>query len=378
MSVELQKLGSTINFSNGLNSMNVNVQCLKKNLDKTIDLLQERLFNPKFTAEAFDRLQKQALEGFKQMKSQPATIATEVYNKLSYGPHNILGMSDNGTEYTIRNLTLADVQKYYDEYMTTQGTKVVVVGDVTETEILPKLAFLDKLPNKKINLPKPEAVPAVDKTKIFLVDVPKGAQTEFRVGYVTGLKYDATGDYYKAGLMNFALGGSFNSRLNMNLREDKGWTYGARSSFSGDEYSGNYTFSSGIRADATDSALIETIKDIRDYAEKGITEEELTFTKNAIGQRDALQYETGVQKAGFIRRILDYNLPGNFVQQQNNILAGMTKKDVDALTKKWLVLDKMNILLVGDKAKILPGVQKLGYEIVELDVDGNKKDMHIK
>ncbi|MBK7433293.1 MAG: insulinase family protein [Chitinophagaceae bacterium] len=378
LSVELQKLGSNISFSNDLNSMNVNVQCLKKNLDKTIDLLQERLFNPKFTPEAFDRLQKQALERFKQTKSQPATIATEVYNKINYGPYNILGMSDNGTEYTIRNLTLADVQKYYNDYMTSQGTKVVVVGDITENEILPKLAFLDKLPNKKITLPKPEAVPAVDKTKIFVVDVPKGAQTEFRVGYVTGLKYDATGDYYKAGLMNFALGGSFNSRLNMNLREEKGWTYGARSSFSGDEFTGNYTFSSGIRADATDSALAETIKDIREYAEKGITDEELTFTKNAIGQRDALQYETGVQKAGFIRRILDYNLPGNFVQQQNKILAGLTKKEMAALSKKWLVLDKMNILLVDDKAKILPGIQKLGYEIVELDVEGNKKDMHFK
>jgi zinc protease len=120
------------------------------------------------------------------------------------------------------------------------------------------------------------------------------------------------------------------------------------------------------------------MKDIKNYAANGITEDELKFTKNAIGQSDALKYETGPQKAGFIRRILDYNLPGNFVQAQNKILSSMTKKDIDGLAKKWLVADKMNILLVGDKAKILPGLQKLGYEIVELDVDGNKKDMHIK
>ena len=123
---------------------------------------------------------------------------------------------------------------------------------------------------------------------------------------------------------------------------------------------------------------METMKDIKDYAEKGITPEELNFTKNAIGQRDALQYETGIQKANFIRRILDYNLPGNFVEIQNKILLSMTKKEIDALAKKWLVIAKMNILLVGDKVKILPGIQKLGYDIVELDVDGNKKDMHIK
>jgi zinc protease len=378
MSVELQKLGSSINVNSDLNSMNFTVQCLKKNLDKTMELLEERILNPNFTAETFDRLQKQALEGFKRSKSQPATIATDVYDKLNAGYDNIWGMSQNGTEYTIKNLKLQDVQNYYNNYITSQGTKVVVVGDVTQGEIEPKLSFLNKLPNKKITLPVPGKTPAIDKTKVFLVDVPKAAQTEFRVGYVTGLKYDATGEFYRSNLMNYVLGGSFNSHLNMNLREDKGWTYGARSSFSGDEYNGTFTFSSGIRADATDSALIETMKDIKNYAANGITEDELKFTKNAIGQNDALRYETGIQKANFIRRILDYNLPGNYVDQQNKILAGLTKKDVDALAKKWLVADKMNILLVGDKAKVLPGLQKLGYEIIELDVDGNKKDAHIK
>ena len=378
MSVELQKLGSTIGVSSDLNSMNFTVQCLKKNLDKTLALLEERILNPSFTAETFDRLQKQALEGFKRAKSQPATVASAVYDKLNAGSDNIWGMSPNGTEYTIKNLKLKDVQDYYDNYITSQGTKVVVVGDIIQSEIEPKLSFLNKLPNKKITLPKPGTTPVIDKTKIFLVDIPKAAQTEFRVGYVTGLKYDATGEYYKSSLMNYVLGGSFNSHLNMNLREDKGWTYGARSSFNGDEYNGTYTFSSGIRADATDSALIETMKDIKNYALTGITDDELQFTKNAIGQSDALRYETGIQKANFIRRILDYNLPGNYVEKQNKLLAAMTKAEINALAKKWLVADKMNILLVGDKVKILPGIQKLGYDIIELDVDGNKKDMHIK
>ena len=378
MSIELQKLGSNINVSSDLNSLNFSVQCLKKNIDKTMELLEERMLNPNFTEESFDRLQKQAMEGFKRAKSQPATIASAVYDKLNAGNDNIWGMSQNGTENTIKNLTLKDVKDYYDNYISSQGTKVVVVGDITQAEIEPRLAFLNKLPNKKINQPVIGNTPAIGKTKIYLVDVPRAAQTEFRIGYVTGLKYDATGDYYKAGLMNYVLGGGFNGHLNMNLREDKGWTYGARSSFNSDEYNGTFTFSSGIRADATDSALIETMKEIKNYAAAGITPEELNFTKNAIGQRDALQYETGTQKAGFIRRILDYNLPGNFVEQQNSILKSITKKQIDDLAKKWLIADKMNILLVGDKAKILPGLEKLGYDIVELDVDGNKKDMHIK
>jgi zinc protease len=371
MAVELQKLGSSINISSSTDEITFNVQCLKKNLDKTLALLDERMSNPKFTEDAFKRNQKQILESFKVMKSQPATVANEVIAKINYGPNNILGMSETGTEETVKNITLKDIQDYYDNYMTTEGMKVVIVGDVKQNEILPKLAFLNRMPNKKIDLPKVSADPMpTDKSKIYLVDIPKAAQTEFRVGYNTGLKYDATGEFYKAGLMNYALGGSFNSRLNLNLREDKGWTYGARSTFSGDEYGGDFEFSSGIRADATDSALAEVVKELKNYSESGITNDELAFMKSAIGQRDALRYETGFQKAGFIRNILEYNLPANYTDVQQKILKDMSKHDIDALARKYVDAGKLNMLLVGDKAKILPGLQKLGYPIVELDADG--------
>ncbi len=371
LSKELQKLGSSIRVSSGLSDISFQVQSQKKNLDATLKLLEERMLNPKFNDDDFKRIQKQSLEGFKNAKTQPSAIASTVYGKLNFGANNILGISESGTEETVKDLNLADIQSYYDNNITTQGAEIVVVGDVTEAEILPKLAFLNKLPNKKITVPVAAAKSTIEKTKIYLVDVPKAAQSEFRVGYVTDLKFDATGDFYKAGLMNYALGGAFNSRLNLNLREDKGWTYGARSGFSGDKYSGEFEFSSGIRADATDSALIEVMRELKEYAATGITAEELTFLKSAIGQRDALRYETGFQKAGFIGRILEYDLPTNYVDEQSKILNNITKEELSALAKRLLNVDKMNILLVGDKAKILPGLQKLGYEIIELDADGN-------
>jgi zinc protease len=375
ISGELQKLGSSISISSSTDGVTYTVQSLKKNFDKTLSLLQERLFDPKFTEEAFNRLKQQTLQGLKQKKSQPSAVASDVFAKLNYGDKNILGISEDGTEETVKNITLDDIKNYYNNYMTSVGAKVVVVGDITEKEVLPKLSFIDKLPKKKIDLPKPEALASnVNKTKVYLVDIPKGAQTEFRVGYATGLKYDATGDYYKAFLTNFALGGGFNSRLNLTLREGKGWTYGASSRFSGDEYSGDFEFSSGIKADATDSALAETMNIIKQYVQNGPTDDEVAFMKNAIGQSDALRYETGPQKAAFIRRILDYNLPANYTQKQAEILKTMTPEQLKALSQKYLNPDKINILLVGDKAKILPGIQKLGYEIVELDIDGNKVD----
>lgn len=370
MSRELQKLGSSINVFSGMDDITFQVQSQRKNLDATLALLQERMFNPKFTQDAFNRFKKQTLESFKVAKTQPTSVADGVFAKVNYGFNNILGVDPDGNEETVKNFTLADIQSYYDNYMTSQGTEVVVVGDVKEDEILSKLSFLNNLPNKKITVPSVADAPAIDKTKIYIVDVPKAAQTEFRVGYVTDLKYDATGEYFKSGLMNYALGGAFNSRLNLNLREDKGWTYGARSAFSGGKETGDFEFSSGIRANATDSAMIEIIKEMKGYSENGITAEELAFMKSAIGQRDALRYETGFQKAGFIGNILEYDLPADYVDQQNKIVANMSKAEIDALAKKWVNTAKMNILVVGDKAKILPGLQKLGYEIVELDADG--------
>lgn len=371
---ELQKLGSSVSVSNGLDEITFRIQTLKKNLDKTLTLLEERMLNPVFTEEAFSRIQKQSLESFKQRRSQPASIATDVFDVINYGKDHILGMSEFGTEYTVANLTLKDVQDYYNNYMTSRGAEMVIVGDITQNEILPKLTFLNKLPNKEIKLPEISAQPNVDKTRIYLVDVPRAAQTQFRVGGVTGLKYDATGEYYRAILMNYVLGGAFNSRINLNLREDKGWTYGARTGFSGDKYTGTFAFSSGIRMDATDSALVEVMKELDNYAKSGITNEELKFMKSALGQRDALLYETGFQKASFIGRILRYDLPGNFVDEQNRILKNITEVDIDKVAAKWIDINKMNILLVGDKSKILSGLEKFNYEIIELDVRGNIKN----
>lgn len=367
---ELDKLGSTINVVSGVDGISFQVFSLKKNLDATLTLLEERMLNPKFNDDDFARLKRQRIEGFKQIKSQPAAVATNVFNVLSYGPKNILGISQNGTEESVSSFTLQDVQGYYDNYMTSNGVNVVVVGDINQEEILPKLSFLNKLPNKKIQLPAVAASAPVDKTKIFLVDVKNAAQSEFRVGYLTNLKYDATGDYYKAALSNFALGGGFNGRLNINLREDKGWTYGASSAFSGDKYSGRFLFSSSIKAAATDSALSEVMREIKAYTTSGIKDDELVFMKSALGQLDALRYETGFQKAAFIGRILDYDLPGNFVDTQNEILKNISKQDIDTIAKRWINADKMNILIVGDKARILPGLEKMGYDIIELDVDG--------
>ncbi len=373
MSVLLDKLGTSISFGTDIDETGVTVRCLKKNLEATLDLLEERLLQPKFTQDAFDRLKNQRIENIKNSKTRAANVASIAYSKVNYGKYNILGLPVSGTVETVDKILLDDIKSYYKNYMSRKGMKVVVVGDIEESEALAILERLKKLDDHEVKFTAlPAALPSDSKT-IYIVNVPKAAQTEFRVGYVTDLKYDAMGEYHKCELMNFPLGGAFNCRINLNLRENKGWTYGARSSFTGNDYTGNYTFSSGIKTPVTDSALMEVMKEIKGYSKDGIKSDELSFMKNALGQSDARKYETGFQKAGFLVNILQYNLKPDFVEQQNKLLNAITANEISALAKKWIDASKMNIVLAGDKEKITPGLEKMGYKIVELDADGERK-----
>lgn len=371
-SAELDKLGSSIDISTEDDATVVTVETLTKNLDKTLKLLEERLLRPKFTAEAFDMNKKRTLESLKNALNRPNVVASLVYSKILFGEDNVMGWWKMGTEKTLNNLTLEDVQNYYNNYISRKDAQLIVVGDVTKEQLLPKLAFLSQLPNKNVELPEIKAAPEVNKTKIYFVDVPNAAQTEFRIGTSTGLKYDVMGDFYKAGIMNYPLGGAFNSRLNLNLREEKGWTYGARGSFDGDKYVGAYNFSAGIKADATDSALADIVRIMNEFKLKGVTPEELEFTKKSIGQSDARKYENSYQKAIFLSRILEYNLPATFTKDQNDLLEKMTLQEINEIVAKYAPdTKKTNIVLVGDKSKVWNKLKLLGYDMVELDKDGN-------
>jgi zinc protease len=368
---ELNKLGSRISIFSGTDETIVSVQSLKKNLDKTLVLMEERMFRPKFDQEDFDRLKKQQLEGIANQATQPTAIASNVYNKLLFGANHISAMPSSGTPETVKNITLDDVKSFYQNNYSPSVSNLVVVGDITEKEIMGKLSFLKNWKKKDVKLVADTKAPAIDKTRIYFVDKPDAAQSEIRIGYVA-MPYDATGEYYKAGLMNYALGGAFNSRINLNLREDKGYTYGARSGFGGSDFAGPFTASAGVRADASAESVIEFMKELSEFSKNGITEEEVTFMKNSIGQSDARKYETPGQKAGFLGRIIEYNLNKDFVKKQTDILNNISKKDIDALAAKNLPVDNMHIVVVGDKKSVLPKLQALNYDVIELDTDGNQ------
>ncbi|SFE67597.1 M16 family metallopeptidase [Thermoflexibacter ruber] len=371
ISSELDKLGSNISFGAGEDEISVQVFTLKKNLEKTLTLLEEKLFRPKFDQADFERLKKQAIAGIKNQQTQPTFIANTVYSKLLYGKDHIKAMPLSGTEQTVGQITLDDVKSFYTNYFSPSVSNVVIVGDITQQEILPKLSFLEKWAKKEIKMPTIPAAKAIEKTKIYLVHKEKAAQSEIRIGYVNNtLKYDATGEYYKTVLTNYVLGGAFNSRINLNLREDKGWTYGARSGFSGDKMDTRFTASGGIKVTASDSAVVEFMKEIKNYAEKGITDAELEFMRKSIGQSEARNFETGFQKAAFLGRIIEYDLANNYTEKQNAIVKSITKEEINTLAKKHLPFDKMVIVIVGDKNVFGERLGTLGYDVVELNSEG--------
>jgi zinc protease len=378
VSEELRKLGSSISFFSNDDNTVVQVNTLKKNLPATLKVLEEKLLRPRFDERDFKRIKKQAIEGAKAAVKQPQSIANNVYRKLLYTEKDVRRYPVSGTEKTLLNIKLDDVKKFYKDNYSPTVAQLVVVGDIDEKDIMEDLKFLDKWEKKKVKIDKLPKPAKVDQTKIYMVDKQSAPQSEIRIGYMTNMKYDATGEYFKSYLMNYPLGGAFNSRINLNLREDKGYTYGARSYFSSDEDAGPFTATAGVRANVTDSSVIEFMKEIKGYNKGGITTEELEFMKKSIGQRDARSYETPFQKASFLNRILTYGLDKNFVKKQKKIIDKIKKKEINALIKKHINPKKMNILVVGDKATIEPGLKKIGYEVVELDANGKKVDKKAK
>lgn len=355
IAAELEKLGSSISFNASKNQTSINVQCLKKNLDATLKLLEEKLLNPGFRAEDFKLAKKQYKESIKNDKTNPGSLASKAFAQAIYGSSSVLGMEP--TVKTVDNIELQDIKDYYNNCYSSSVANLVIVGDVSESEIMPKLDFLNKMSNKEVKLQQIPEPAAKSEQQFFIVDKVAAPSSVIMMGYPS-YKYDATGDYFKSQIANFAFGGSFNSRLNLNLREDKGYTYGIRSAFAGGKQTGTFYINSSVKRPATVLSLAEITKEFNNYVANGITDKELEYTKNSMLNVEALKYESPQQKAGFLANIARYNLPKDYVAQQNQILKSITKDELNAHIKKSFDLNKMTTVIVGDKNYIEAAMEK--------------------
>ncbi|MDZ4838439.1 MAG: pitrilysin family protein [Bacteroidota bacterium] len=365
MNERFKRLGSSFEVYSTDQFIVGSVSAIKNNFFITANLALNMMTSPAFKQDEFDRIKKNQLQSIANLETNAAAKANAVFSKLLYGETHPLSFYNLGSKETVESITLDDIKEYYQKYIKINNLNVLMVGDIDQQlrqQIMPMFGIFQPGDEITLNLP---AVPNKAKTKIYLVNKANAPQSEIRVGFM-GIPYDATGEYYRATIMNFMLGGNFNSRINMNLREAKGYTYGARSSFSGSLQAGPWIVSTGVRANATDSALIEILADINKYVKKGITGDELEFTKSSILDKEALAYETNGSRLSYFYKILLYNLAADYPAQQAKILKKMKKGDIKKLAKKYFNTDEMVIVVVGDAAQHKEKLSKLGYEIIDL------------
>lgn len=321
---------------------------LTKHQDKILELMADVLFNPMFPQAELDKLKKQALTSLAAAKDNPNAISSRLTNALVYGKEHPYG--ENQTEETTENITVEDIRNYYETYFKPNIAYMAIVGDINAKEA-EKLVrdYFGKWESSNVPEMGYETPQAPDQIKVAIVDRPASVQSVIKLAYPLEMN-PAKEDYLATRVLAYILGGGFNSRLNMKLREEKGFTYGAGSSIGSDKLIANFTASTSVRTEVTDSALTEMIHEIRKIVQEGITEEELEEAKANLSGSFGRSLENPSTIASFAINIAQYNLPEDYYSTYLQRLDDLTVEDIDAATKKYIQPDNMHITIVGNSS----------------------------
>jgi len=380
LSNALAKLGSNVTISASGRNTTIRVSSLVKNIDATLVLMLDMMLKPAFAQADFDRVKNQLIQSLEQGSKDAQTLASRALKQVTYGKYNRVGLPNSGTIATVSAITLADIKAFYQQYFSPKHASLVIVGDISQGDIIPKLDHLKawqggdySLPNFNMldnNVLKQKSgyksFPQVTPNKVYFVNLPTASQSVIKYSR-QAMTYDVIGEYFKATLMNYPLGSAFNSRINLNLREDKGYTYGASSYFYADEMLGRFTAGASVKKDHTFDAMIEIEKELKKYQQQGLTADEVQFMRQAISQSEALSYETPNQKSGFLSEVLQYNLAENYGEQQSEIIKNISLEQLNAIAKQQLS-KPMQWIVVGDGQVVRPQLKKMNLEIVELQL----------
>ncbi|WP_432463554.1 M16 family metallopeptidase [Agarivorans sp. QJM3NY_33] len=363
---QLDELGASISFGSGLYSQSISLSSLTETLPQVLDILQQRLLTPAFDEQEFVREKARHLQSIEQNYNRPSWLASIASQGLIFGESSRLATSSAGTRQSVSALSLEDVKQFWQRHYQPMGSQLVVVSNLGQAQMEQALQPLQQKwrgqasPSGHLRITE-----SVSKPTIYLIDKPGAVQSVIRIGRLA-MPYDATGEYFKANLMNFNFGGNFNSRINMNLREDKGYTYGVSSGFSGFEDGGSFVISTDVRQDASADAIKELLAELEHYSTTGPTDKELAYMRSAVSQQEALAYATPSQKASFLMQMQVHQLDPSFVAQQNQIAATISRETLKKFASKYLSPQQMIIVVVGDKQQLLPQLNKLGMPVQQL------------
>ena len=371
---ELESLSANFNAGANLDWAFVNLNTLTLTMDKALDIYGDLILHPAYPQKEFDRLQKDRLAAIRREKVQPQTMALRVVPQLLYGkghPYS-LPFTGSGTEASVSKLTREDLAKWHDTWFKPNNATLLIVGDTTLAAIRPKLEKLfagwksGDVPKKNVT-----KVAEPEKDVVYLIDRPDSKQSIIFGAQLAPPRNDP--DAIPLQIVNDVFGGSFGSRINMNLREDKHWSYGVFSAMPAARGQRPYLSISPVETDKTKESLGELVKEYKDIAGgKPIVEKELKDQQDNATLGLPGSFETVQQLAGAYSQILQYGLPEDYFNTFTEKVLALTPESANEIAKKFILPDHLVWVVVGDMNKVEAGIRQLNLgEIHKIDADGN-------
>ena len=369
-----ERLGARLGTGAGDDTASLSLSALKANLGPSLDLFADVLLNPSFPSEDFERIRKEALVRMQSSKLEPNAMAARVLPPLLYGQGHAYGAlgGGSGTEASLAALTTQALSEYHAQWFRPNNARLLVVGDTTLAELQPLL-------EQKLAAWKPGTVPAkklgpaqtISEPVVYLLDRPQAVQSVLQAAIAAPPTGDAQDIAIDA--MNTFLGGTFTSRINMNLREDKHWSYGARSGIRDAKGPRVFVMSAGVQTDKTKESLIEMKKELADViGSRPGTQEELDQVKAQQTLSLSGRWETNGAVLGSLSQIVQYGLPDDYWRTFSGKVRALSLDEVNAAAKKIIDPPRFVWIVVGDRAKIEQGVREAGIgEVIVIDADGN-------
>jgi predicted Zn-dependent peptidase len=369
ISEQVDALGATLGANSGFSSMTTNVSAsgLVESLDQTLDLFADVIRNPTFPQAEVDRYKTRTLAQLQLFRSNPQFLAQEQFNRAIYGTNHPASVVTAPPD-SLKKLSSKDLAEFHAKYYRPNNAILAIVGDVTMKDIMPKLekAFgnWEKGDVPSTSIP---AAPAQGESKIYLIDRPGSVQTVLQLGTL-GIERTSP-DYFAVLLADRVLGGGPSGRLFLNLREDKGYTYGAYSGFGGSKFRGTWISSSEVRTDVTEGAMKEFMYELKRLRDEKVPADELENAKRAIVGSFALSLE---QPQSLLQNIITqklYNLPVDYWDTYPQKVDAITAEEVQRVAQKYIDLGHLQVVAVGDASKARDVLTKYG-KVEVFDADG--------
>ena len=344
-------LGASLSTGSSFDASTVRLHTPVSKLDDALPLLADVALRPSFPPTEIDRLRKERLTSLLQTRDNPAALASAAFARLVFGARHRYGTLAMGNEASNGEMSVADLKTFYTTYYQPSHAHLLVVGDVQAAAMLPKLeqAFGGWTTAGAATPPPVPPATQHGARQIYLVDKPGAAQSQIRIGWV-GVPRSSP-DYHVLDVMNTVLGGSFSSRLNMNLREKHGYSYGAGSFFDMRSSAGPFVASAGVQSDKTVESLREFFAELEGIRQP-IPAPELTRAKNLQALSFPGTFETTAGMAGNLIDLIVYNLPERFLTEYVGKIQAVTPEDVQRAAAQYVQPDKFAVVIVGDLASI--------------------------